>query len=757
MKKTTFCVIIILAIMISTRGWGAELFVNATGDCGGSTPCYSDIQAAVDAADEGDEIRVAGGTYSGTASVDIEGKTYTQVVLITKSLTLRGGYSSTDWTTSDPTIIDAEGSGRGITIAGDGSQIVTVEGFTITNGDYTELGNPPGVSNSVCARTGSDCGGGLFAYMVELVLRDCLITNNVASSTKVYSDGGGAYLWELTGRSLIEDTTFIGNKTIGSSTAGGGMAIQKGETITILRSLFQENQAGAVGGGLTIVQPDGQILIEDTDFIGNISGLQAGTQAPGGAFEASLAFKGDALRLNRIMMKDNEAKSYGAAVSLRKVGTGESRVEMINVMLTGNNVTTPVTYASVIDVEGGSGGDFSLDLSHLTIADNGVPAALRLEAFYNQQVKATVINTLIQNANHAYVGKGINDEVSIQNTNTLTWNVTNLHITESGSPTFTSINPITGDPKLDASYHLQVGSAAIDAGVDAGVTTCIDGEPRPTGAAPDIGADEFSQVNPYVGTLGTIMTISGSGFGPKKGKVLLGSLGLKILSWSDESIQAQLSKPLPTGPYDVIIQPREKGMSQIVMTSGFTVRAAEIHSIEEGEGTAYDEITIRGKYFGTKKGKVYLECGEGETTVSKSCKVKSWTMDPTTGDSEAVFVVPKMLPAVCNVVVDPYSNIEDVEKGDGFTVEAPDILSIEPFSGSVGDEITISGNYFGSKKGKVYLGYVSNSKPKKKSCSIVSWDDEEIVFKVPKLPDGSYDVIVTNSIGSDTVDGFIIE
>jgi hypothetical protein len=52
-----------------------------------------------------------------------------------------------------------------------------------------------------------------------------------------------------------------------------------------------------------------------------------------------------------------------------------------------------------------------------------------------------------------------------------------------------------GDPLFDTDgYHLLDGSAAIDQGVDAGVTTDVDGEIRPVGLGYDIGADEF-----YVG------------------------------------------------------------------------------------------------------------------------------------------------------------------------------------------------------------------------------------------------------------------
>ena len=113
-----------------------------------------------------------------------------------------------------------------------------------------------------------------------------------------------------------------------------------------------------------------------------------------------------------------------------------------------------------------------------------------------------------------------------------------------------------------------------------------------------------------------------------------------------------------------------------------------------------------------------------------------------------------------DVVVDPYGTIPDAEdeEEDGFTVKAPEIVSITPNSGSVSNQITISGNFFGSKKPKVYLGYVSKGKPTKTSCSVLSWSDDENIFTVPKLPLGTYDVIVTNSVSSVILTGgFIIK
>jgi hypothetical protein len=54
---------------------------------------------------------------------------------------------------------------------------------------------------------------------------------------------------------------------------------------------------------------------------------------------------------------------------------------------------------------------------------------------------------------------------------------------------------LIGDPRfvdpLHDDYHLRFGSTAIDRGIDAGVTTDLDGHPRPKGIGFDIGAYEY--------------------------------------------------------------------------------------------------------------------------------------------------------------------------------------------------------------------------------------------------------------------------
>jgi len=80
---------------------GSILYVAPGADCGGVERCYAHPQHAVDAASEGDVVKVASGIYTGvqgrTAPVGYEGPSVlTQIAYISKTLTLRGGYTTTN-------------------------------------------------------------------------------------------------------------------------------------------------------------------------------------------------------------------------------------------------------------------------------------------------------------------------------------------------------------------------------------------------------------------------------------------------------------------------------------------------------------------------------------------------------------------------------------------------------------------------------------------------------------------------------------
>jgi hypothetical protein len=84
----------------------------------------------------------------------------------------------------------------------------------------------------------------------------------------------------------------------------------------------------------------------------------------------------------------------------------------------------------------------------------------------------------------------------------------------------------------------------------------------------------------------------------------------------------------------------------------------------------------------------------------------------------------------------------------------PSIVTLSSKSGGEGDPITISGNFFGTKKGKVYIDY--GNKPKK--CKVSSWQmtattgASTIVFDVPTgIVPGDYSLRVSNKVGEDTI------
>ncbi len=141
------------------------------------------------------------------------------------------------------------------------------------------------------------------------------------------------------------------------------------------------------------------------------------------------------------------------------------------------------------------------------------------------------------------------------------------------------------------------------------------------------------------GTIGTRVTITGSGFGDKKGKVFIGNVQAKIITWSDSSILFEIKKPMIPGPYQIKIQPKQQKSYITLEENLFTIKEPENISFSSDSGLPGNQIEIAGDYFGSKKGKICLEDQMGGHP--RSCRIISWSMNPATGKSSAVFAVPK--------------------------------------------------------------------------------------------------------------------
>ncbi|MBN1221176.1 MAG: right-handed parallel beta-helix repeat-containing protein [Anaerolineae bacterium] len=207
---------------------------------------FTNIQAAVDAASDGDVVKVAAGTYTGVhPRPDPYGSTIvTQVVYISKSITLQGGYTFTNWVTPDPeanpTTIDAQGQGRVIFIGGTYETMPPpwispiISGFRITGGNVQGIGaewfhtHGAGIfalwaevtiyNNTIFSNTASGRGGG-----ISLVACNGSVTNNILHSNQ--ADGGGGLFLEgwTPGETLSETSLYtVSHNTIVTNTAYGG-------------------------------------------------------------------------------------------------------------------------------------------------------------------------------------------------------------------------------------------------------------------------------------------------------------------------------------------------------------------------------------------------------------------------------------------------------------------------------------------------------------------------------------------------------
>jgi hypothetical protein len=158
------------------------------------------------------------------------------------------------------------------------------------------------------------------------------------------------------------------------------------------------------------------------------------------------------------------------------------------------------------------------------------------------------------------------------------------------------------------------------------------------GEGPDIDAIEAIAPGNQ-GSIGTEFTIKGSNFGSRKGNVSIDGMKLKVIDWKSDSILCKLTRPLPPQTYDLMIKPFRK--IPILYESAFTVNPPLIYLVDPVEVAESELVTIHGMYFGTKRGKVYLEYDHVGISRKINCKISSWEMECKTGESMISFIIPR--------------------------------------------------------------------------------------------------------------------
>jgi hypothetical protein len=141
----------------------------------------------------------------------------------------------------------------------------------------------------------------------------------------------------------------------------------------------------------------------------------------------------------------------------------------------------------------------------------------------------------------------------------------------------------------------------------------------------------ISGVNPAEGTVGSQVTITGSGFGEKHGEVLLGEEKSKVLAWSDTEITFLVDKPQHPDEYAItVLLQGDKKPAEPLMFSGFAIRRPRIVPGDMSLIRDGNTVTILGQFFGDKKGALrvgYLQGEAGVDMVVQDPKILDWSMN----------------------------------------------------------------------------------------------------------------------------------
>ena len=208
-------------LVLSTQVLAGTLYVNASatglGDGASWANAQVDLSAAVSAANSGDELWVAAGTYG--------------PIVLKSGVRVYGGFNGTETapSQSDPdvnvTIISGGGTSRPVMSVGNDSTTV-LRGFRITEGfiDFPIIGGP-------------DTGGGLYLKNSGVQITRCVFSSNRSATM-----GGALAVWG--GAPSFVNCKFYDNE---ADLAAGAVWNGNGATPTFVNCLFYDNRAMEAG------------------------------------------------------------------------------------------------------------------------------------------------------------------------------------------------------------------------------------------------------------------------------------------------------------------------------------------------------------------------------------------------------------------------------------------------------------------------------------------------------------------------------
>ena len=434
----------------------------SSGSGNGSTSSpYNTIQAAVNAASNGDIIKVAKGTYSEAVKIE------------QKKVQLLGGYvGSGDYTTANPqsnvTIINGTSAAPCILVKIDAQAIagsLVINGFTIRNG-----------------QRGIRLSGESSGYLNNITIENNIIENNGTSERDEWGsvqNGGGI---GIEGNNVTVKNNVIRNNKMGR---GGAIGITNRDDLTnclIIGNRIENNASYDDHAGGVVVYGTGTIT--ENIFDGNVAAVTLSGGSLGWGWGGAILIAADDntktdFTLSHNVYRNNKAPDHGGAVFVDDGATVRMEHELFY-----NNTTGKSGSAIYVDADY-SNKPSTLSMNNCTVSGNSAEAALYIEGS-NAQVE-----------NCIFWNNGRDFEVTSGGRLTVNYTLTQQGYTGTGNITSNPlfVNATGGDFHLQSTnghYNpetkLFVNDAANSPAIDAGnPASDFSNEPSPNGGRVNMG------------------------------------------------------------------------------------------------------------------------------------------------------------------------------------------------------------------------------------------------------------------------------